>query len=213
MNGKALLISTLGLLAAPAFAGSPAEADAGAAQDEFEPVRQQIQTCFACHGERGAAPLPTNPILAGQEYYYLYVQMRDFKSGLRKNEIMGPLMQPLELEQMKLIAKYFSQQTWPAIGHAANPEQIPLAKGAIESGECIACHLGDWKGNSRVPRVAGQKPDYLEKTLLDFKSRSRNNAPDKGALLATFSVEDLEALADYLGSLRVYQASKTAETQ
>ncbi len=30
-----------------------------------------------------------NPILAGQEFYYLYVQLKDFKSGLRKNAVMG----------------------------------------------------------------------------------------------------------------------------
>lgn len=181
--------------------------------DEFAPVRDRIQTCFACHGERGAAPLPQNPILAGQEYYYLYVQLKDFKNGLRKSEIMGPTVQPLQVEELKLIAKFFSVQRWPTIGHAPDPAKVAIAETAINSGECISCHLGDFRGNSRVPRLAGQTPEYLTHAMLDFKNRVRNNAPDKAALLATFSEQDIVSLADYLASVSVYQSSQNTEIQ
>ena len=184
-----------------------------AADDEFAPVRDTIQTCFACHGERGAAPLPQHPILAGQEYYYLYVQLKEFKSGLRKSEIMGPTVQALQLEELKLIARFFSLQTWPTISHAPDPAKVEVAKTAIESGECVACHLGDFRGDSRVPRLAGQYPEYLTRTMLDFKNRVRNNAPDKGALLATFSEKDIVSLADYFGSITVYQSSQSGKFQ
>ena len=183
------------------------------ADDEFAPMRDTIQTCYACHGELGAKPLPNNPILAGQEYYYLYTQLKDFKSGLRKNDIMKPIVDPLELEQLKVLAKFFSEQTWPTISHEGNRAQSEIAMNAIESGECIACHLGDFRGNSRVPRLAGQYPEYLTHTMLEFKSRARNNAPDKAALLATYSEQEIQALADYLASLSVYQKSQNAETQ
>ena len=188
-------------------------AASAADDDEFAPVRDMIQACSACHGELGAKPLPNNPILAGQEYYYLYTQLKDFKSGLRKNEVMKPIVDTLEPDQMKLLAKFFSQQTWPTISHEANPATTRLALDAIETAECIACHLGDFRGNSRVPRLAGQYPEYLNKTMLDFKARVRNNAPDKATLLALYSEEEIKALADYLGSLSVYQRSQNAETQ
>jgi cytochrome c553 len=188
-------------------------AASAADDDEFAAVRDTIQACSACHGELGAKPLPNNPILAGQEYYYLYTQLKDFKSGLRKNEVMKPIVDILELDQMKLLAKFFSQQTWPTISHEANPATTKLALEAIETAECIACHLGDFRGNSRVPRLAGQYPEYLTKTMLDFKARVRNNAPDKATLLALYSEEEIKALADYLASLSVYQRSQNAETQ
>lgn len=183
------------------------------AQDEFAPVRDVIQTCATCHGERGASKLPENPILAGQEYYYLYLQLKDFKSGVRASQIMGPLVQALQPEQMKLLARFFSQQTWPSISHAAERANVDIARRAIDSGECVSCHLGDFRGNSSVPRLAGQHPEYLKRTMLDFKDRVRNNAPDKAALLATFSEQDIAGLADYFGSLTVYQSSRGAEVQ
>jgi cytochrome c553 len=62
-----------------------------------------------------------------------------------------------------------------------------------------------------VPRLAGQRQEYLAKTMLDFKTRVRTNSPDKAALLATFSEKDIESLADYFASVRVYQASQSAE--
>ena len=114
----ALAVATL-LLASPA-----------SAQDEFAPVREVIQTCAACHGENGASKVPENPILAGQQYYYLYLQLKDFKSGARASEIMGPLVQPLQPEQMKLLAQFFSKQKWPAIGHAAEGANVDIARRA-----------------------------------------------------------------------------------
>jgi cytochrome c553 len=195
------ILAALSLLTLPALA----------ADDEFAPVEAMLQTCFACHGDRGTAPLEKNPILAGQEFYYLYVQLKDFKSGLRKSDVMGPVVQALEIEQLKLLAQYFAKQTWPATAHTQDPTKKPAVKAALDAGGCIACHLGDFRGNSRVPRLAGQKLDYLTQTLLDFKSKARNNAPAMASLLATYSESDIASLADYLASLTVYQSPQASE--
>ena len=198
----ALAVATL-LLASPA-----------AAQDEFAAVREAIQTCAACHWDGGASPkVPENPILAGQQYYYLYLQLKDFKSGARKSDIMGPLVQPLQPEQMKLLAQFFSKQKWPAIGHAAEDASVAIARRTEESAGCIGCHLGDFRGNSAVPRLAGQHPEYLKRTMLDFKNKVRTNAPAMVALFATFSDQEIAGLADHLASLTVYQSSQGTEIQ
>lgn len=188
-------------------------ASLASAQDEFAPVREMIQTCTACHGEGGASKMPENPILAGQQFYYLYLQLKDFKSGARASEIMGPLVQPLQPEQMKLLAQFYSKQTWPSIGHAAERASVDIAQRVTASGGCVACHLGDFRGNSAVPRLAGQHPEYLKRTMLAFKNRVRTNSPEMVALLSTFSEQELASLADYLGSLTVYQSSQGAEIQ
>jgi cytochrome c553 len=65
----------------------------------------------------------------------------------------------------------------------------------------VQCHLGGFEGNSGVPRVAGQYPEYLEKTMRDYKTKARNNAPDKSTLLASFSDEQITGLAALLGGI------------
>ena len=49
-----------------------------------------------------------------------------------------------------------------------------------------------------MPRIAGQHPEYLKKTMLDFKEKLRANSPAIATLLAAFSDEDIEAMAEYL---------------
>jgi cytochrome c553 len=140
--------------------------------------------------------------LAGQEFYYLYVQLKDFKSGLREDPIMGPLASALDKDQMQLVAEYFSKQSWPQTDYVADDKHSKSGLTVITAGQCVACHLGAFHGNSRVPRLAGQHPEYLVKTMLDFKTKSRNNSPAKGSLMASFEDEDIIDVAYYLSALR-----------
>jgi len=173
-------------------------------EDKYESVRETLQTCFICHGENGVSKLDTYPILAGQEFYYLYVQLKDFKSGLRENAVMLPLVVNMTKEDMKLIAQFFAEQQWPNRIYRVDAKQKAIAQKVISAGECVACHLGAFNGNSRVPRLANQHVKYLNQAMLDFKNRVRNNAQPMNALFATFSEEEIAALAQYLGSFEEY---------
>ncbi len=171
-------------------------------EDKYESVRGTLQTCVVCHGENGVSKVGTYPILAGQEFYYVYVQLKDFKSGLRENEIMSPLVTHLEKSELKLIAEFFSKQDWPKSGDKIVNKNKNMAKKVIDAGQCAACHLGSFEGNSRNPRLANQHLEYLRKTMLDFKNRVRKNAQPMNALFATFSDEEIESVAEYLAGFK-----------
>lgn len=172
---------------------------AAAAQDDpYADVRDQIELCTSCHGENGASDNPEFPILAGQHFYYTYVQLKDFKAGRRANEIMEEIVRELERSEMKLLAQFFSEQAWPNIAYKSDDAIAAAGRTAAESGQCVACHLGDYTGNSRVPRISGQHPEYLKKTMFDFKQKLRMNSPAIATLLAAFSDDDISAMAEYL---------------
>jgi cytochrome c553 len=176
---------------------------ANAGADEYAAVRAKLETCAACHGPSGASTQPQYPILAGQQLYYLYVQLKDYKSGFRKNPIMGPLAATLETkEEMMAVAKYFSEQKWPDPVRPATPADARAHDRLNDTGGCMSCHLTRYEGNSRVPRLAGQHFEYLKNTMADFKSRVRGNMPDMSSLLETYSEADLTATAAYLASLK-----------
>ncbi|HKK16461.1 MAG TPA: c-type cytochrome [Gammaproteobacteria bacterium] len=185
--------------------------------DKYQPVRNQLQQCFACHGETGAPASDATasevgkqrivkttpvPILAGQEFFYLYTQLKDFKSGLRENEIMSPIVSSLEKDDMKLIAEYFSEQQWPENNYKASASETNTGKKVIGSAECTACHLGAFNGNSRVPRLAGQHPDYMAKTMKDMKNGIRKNATAMSSLMKTFSEQEIKAVSAYLAAFK-----------
>src|SRR5712671_6781505 len=76
-------------------------------------IDEKAQACAGCHGENGVPQQKTMPVIWGQQQGYLYLQLRDFKSGARKNDIMGPIAQALERDDMMALAAYFSQKPWP----------------------------------------------------------------------------------------------------
>lgn len=160
-----------------------------------------IGLCSGCHGAKGLPSDPTIPIIWGQEFYYLFVQLRDYKEGLRSNPIMSVIVQGLAEPRMRELAQHFSEKGWPRTGYRT-PDGIETKAGrALGSGQCVQCHLGGYEGNSRVPRLAGQRTDYLERTMLDFKNKVRLNSPAKGSLLGTYEDADIAAMAMYLGGL------------
>ena len=55
------------------------------AQDAGKAVAEKAQLCAACHGANGVPIDKTIPVIWGQQAGYLYLQLRDFKSGARKN--------------------------------------------------------------------------------------------------------------------------------
>jgi cytochrome c553 len=162
---------------------------------------ETLAVCAGCHGEAGVPTAPEIPILWGQEFYYLYVQLKDFKAGRRANEIMSGNVADLDKETMQALAQYFSEKPWPNIGYSAPADQEDQALSALSSGQCVQCHLGGYEGNSRVPRLAGQKADYLLATMLDFKNKVRLNSAAKGSLLAAYSDDEIAAMAQYLAGL------------
>jgi cytochrome c553 len=94
-------------------ASSMAIADPAAGQAKAK------QVCAACHGENGDKPLqPDYPTLAGQHRDYLTKALGDYKSGARKNAIMGTQAQPLSRKEIQDVAEWFASRPGPlAVKH------------------------------------------------------------------------------------------------
>ncbi len=158
--------------------------------------------CAACHGPQGNSVQPLYPSLAGQTARYIYLQLRDFQEGRRKDSLMTPMAANLTKEDMLDLAAYFAAQELRPNDFKADPAQV--AAGEKKSAEtlCTMCHLGGFKGQNEIPRVAGQQHDYIVKQLQDFKARRRTN--DAGSMTSvskTLSDEDIANLAQYLTTL------------
>jgi cytochrome c553 len=165
-------------------------------------IEEKVQICAGCHGEDGKPIDKTIPAIWGQQKGYLYIQLRDFKRGDRKNDIMQPIASSMEREDMLAIAEYFSAKPWPNLGQPRAPKEIAArAVSANSSVGCTGCHLDQFQGDGTVPRLAGMSREYLTKTIDDFRSRARGNNPGMSDLMLATAPEDLAALAEYLAGL------------
>lgn len=84
-----------------AFAG-PAHANDAAAG------RAKAQSCAVCHGQMGISGAPDAPHLAGQPAIYLARQLKAYRSGERKHEVMGVIAKPLTDTEISDLAAWFS---------------------------------------------------------------------------------------------------------
>jgi len=165
-------------------------------------LEEKVQVCSGCHGENGKPIDKTIPNIWGQQTGYLYIQLRDFKRGDRKSEVMQPIASAFERDDMLAIAEYFSNKPWPDLGQPRAAKDVAKrAQTANGSIGCTGCHREQFQGDSTVPRLAGQGRDYLAQTMADFRSRVRGNNPGMSDLMIATPADDLTALADYLAGL------------
>ena len=167
-------------------------------------VAAKAQVCTTCHGEKGI-PIDNNtPVIWGQKAGYLYLQLRDFKSGARQSEIMGPVAQTLERDDMLALAEYFEAKPWPALGQpAASADIATRAARTNNSIGCTGCHQGQYQGDGTQPRLAGQRREYLARTMLEFRDGKRGNNPGMSDLMKAASPDDLAAMAQYLAGMQL----------
>ena len=105
-----MMTTTLKLLAAAALlaAGSAHAVNLDAGKQKAQEV------CQACHGMDGlSAASAEYPKLAGQHRDYLAKALRDYKSGMRRNPIMGAMAQPLTAQDIDNMSAYYASQPGP----------------------------------------------------------------------------------------------------
>ena len=94
----AFLCASLGLIVPH---GVVAAADAAAG-------KTKAQACSVCHGAIGISTTPDAPNLAGQPEIYLSSQLRAYRSGERRHEVMTLMAKPLTDDDIANLAAWFS---------------------------------------------------------------------------------------------------------
>ena len=172
------------------------------AQSAPLPKPPQADLCAACHGPNGNAVIPQNPILAGQTWRYLYIELQDFKAGRRQDPQMAPVVADLSRDDMIALANWFAAQKPVPNQFNADPAKVAAGRKTSDAVLCPMCHLGGFSGQNEVPRVAGQNYEYVIKQLQDFKHRRRtNDAGSMTSVAGTLSDQDIDNLAQYITTL------------
>jgi cytochrome c553 len=96
MKKLTMAVALTALMASSAFAGDIA---AG---------KSKTGMCAACHGAMGISAVPMYPNLAGQKEAYIAKQLKDFKSGNRKDPVMAPMAMGLSDADIANVAAYYA---------------------------------------------------------------------------------------------------------
>lgn len=186
-NFSTLLIATIFL-----FGDLAPAADIGSG-------KQLARLCADCHGQDGNSTNPIFPRLAGQQPSYLVIQIKAFRDGQRKHQIMEGMVKNISDTDAEHIAAYFASLEPKSVG--SNRELAGAGKKVFAS-NCASCHRPNAEGSGPQPRLAGQHPAYLFQQLKNFKSGQRNNFIMK-SMTSSLTEEKMRAVAEYLGSIEM----------
>ena len=167
--------------------------------------------CQGCHGEHGFSLEDVIPHLAGQYAIYIEKQLRNFKSGTRKNQIMSTMAMTINDADLDDIAAYFaSQEKMKGGGWGYNP----AAKKLFLKGDstrnirpCASCHGVNGEGKApniaAFPVIGGQHKAYLRTQLIHWRSGERSNSPGgvMNKIAKSLTDAEIEALTDYISGL------------
>jgi len=98
---KKQFVALLAVCSMIGFHGVTQAADAAAGKEKFA-------LCIGCHGTEGVSMNPEWPNLAGQKDKYIISQLKAFRAGTRKNDLMTPMAAALNDEDVENVAAYLS---------------------------------------------------------------------------------------------------------
>lgn len=182
-------------------------------------VNQQM-FCASCHGDNGQSPTFNWPHTAGQRGAYTAKMLLDYQSRLRLEnkgaELMHDIAVMMTPQQIADVAAFYAKL--PAPRDDGTPRPVVKSEGLsaeqlVKKGDparlltpCASCHgVKGQGGKLEASALAGQNPQYLVRTLLDYQSGHRANDAAKGmrAFAQKLTRAEIDALASYYADLPV----------
>jgi cytochrome c553 len=167
-------------------------------------AERYASTCAACHGAQGTSTLAMTPSLGAQPSFYVTTQLFLFRDGRRDNAAMTALAKGMSDNDLRGYSDAIAKLPRP-LPEGALADDASVARGAAlaQRLHCSGCHGADLAGGRHVPRLAGQREDYLRLALQGFRAGTRiGYTPAMTEALAGVGPDDLNDLVHYLVSAK-----------
>jgi cytochrome c553 len=215
-----VLLCLAGVLVLNAASGAKPKKDNSAGRG-----KTLYMTCTPCHGEMGEGnPITKAPAIAGLESWYLKVQLKKFKDGVRgahPEDVTGLQMRPMSRtlvsdKDVELVSDYIA-------GLPFKPAKATIKgdadKGKVAFAICATCHGANGEGNKQMngPSLTKLQDWYIVAQLEKFKQGIRGTHHKDVAgmqmrpMAQNLNAETRKNLAAYIVSLAKPSKKSTVE--
>jgi cytochrome c553 len=164
---------------------------------------ERLRACAACHGADGNSAIAGTPSIAGQPRIFLENYLVLTREGLRGNDVMRGLLKGVPDKDIVALARHYT-------GLKASPESLPMDRKLFEKGKaiaaknrCASCHEKSFQGREQMPRLAGQREEFLAEVMLQYRQNRRPGGDTlMNAALHGIPEADFKALAHYFSRLK-----------
>lgn len=175
----------------------------GAAQAQGAAAPERAKACGACHGADGVSQTAGVPSLAGQPKTFLENYLVLTREGIAGTDVMRGLLKGVPDAEIVALASYYSKLLPKKSEEKIDKPLFEHGRQITTKNHCASCHLANFHGREQMPRLAGQREEYLAAAMLAYKQNKRPGGDTiMAASLYGVGESDLKALAHYLSHLK-----------
>ena len=163
----------------------------------------RVKVCGSCHGADGVSQTAGVPSLAGQPKTFLENYLVLTREGIAGTDAMRGLLKGVPDKEITALASHFSKLSFKKPEEKKDQKLFERGKQVAAKNRCGNCHLAKFQGRDQMPRLAGQREEYLADQMLAYRQNKRPGGDTiMAAQLYGIPEADLKALAHYLSRLR-----------
>lgn len=163
---------------------------------------QRLTLCASCHGADGNSQIKGIPSLAAQPKLFLENSLVLIREGMRVIPEMTGMMNGVSDAEITELSKYYSALPLATPPTDLDPALFARGGKLAEGMRCGICHFPNYQGREQIPRLAGQREDYLLHSMLQFKNnQATGRDSNMAASVYGASDQDLQDISYYLARL------------
>ena len=166
-------------------------------------VEEKLKTCAACHGADGNSAIAGTPSIAAQPRIFLENYLVLTREGIRGTDVMQALLKGVPDKEIIALSVFFSKLKARIPEGKTDQTLFNKGKSIASKNRCASCHNADFHGREQMPRLAGQRKEFLAEVMLQYR---QNRRPGGDTLMAAslygIPEADFKALAHYFSRLK-----------
>jgi len=167
------------------------------------PSPARLKSCAACHGEDGNSAIASTPSIAGQPRIFLENYLVLTREGLRGSDAMQALLKGIPDREIVALARHYSVLKAVPVPGAVDRVLFERGRAIAARSRCGSCHLPDYSGREQMPRLAGQREEFLLEVMLQYRqNRRRGGDTMMSAALHGIPESEFPALAHFFSRLK-----------
>jgi cytochrome c553 len=166
-------------------------------------VEERAKSCAACHGADGNSAIAGTPSIAGQPKIFLENYLVMTREGLRGNDVMRGLLKGVPDREIVALAVHYSKLKAKSSEEKTDQKLFNRGRDIAAKNRCASCHEKTFVGREQMPRLAGQREEFLAEVMLQYRQNKRPGGDTlMSAALYGIPEADFKALAHYFSRLK-----------
>jgi cytochrome c553 len=163
----------------------------------------KVAACAGCHGADGNSSTAGTPSIAAQPKIFLENYLVMTREGIRGSAVMQGLLKGVPDKEIVALAQHYFGLKAKSATDPIDKKLFARGKAIAAANRCSSCHDSTFRGKQQMPRLAGQREEFLAEAMLQYRQNRRLGGDTiMTASLQGIAEADFKVLAHYFSHLK-----------